>query len=384
MVCTICGKEFESRYPQQKYCCKECQREGRRRRRREAAAEKKAAATAMPIEPVIDPIPDPDAEVNVNDIEQIIDEETVNQFEEIIEQEEEEVSSELFTDTADDNHLKVFDNPEFGAIRVYTDDNGEPWFCGKDVLDALEYSDASNPAKVFQFVPDQWVHVKPIHMNLADGRHQVREALCLSEQGLYFFLGRSDKPKALPYQMYIAGEVMPSIRKYGLYATPKTIDDLIADPDLGIKLFQEIKKEREEKARIKELNEQLMGERQHMVNQLNRAGEIISYVDLIMRNPESLSTREIASDYAMTSQDFHNLLVKAKILYKQGKKYYIYKEHMSDLVPYVHFEAELFEPGSPVVLKWTQEGRFWLYRKLKYQFNFVPLIEREQIQIGGI
>lgn len=42
--------------------------------------------------------------------------------------------------------------------------------------------------------------------------------LTLSEQGLYFFLGRSDKPKALPYQMWIAGEVVPSIRKTGSYS----------------------------------------------------------------------------------------------------------------------------------------------------------------------
>ena len=42
--------------------------------------------------------------------------------------------------------------------------------------------------------------------------------LTFSEQGLYFFLGRSDKPAALPMQMWIAGEVLPSIRKTGSYS----------------------------------------------------------------------------------------------------------------------------------------------------------------------
>ena len=45
--------------------------------------------------------------------------------------------------------------------------------------------------------------------------------LCLSEQGVYFFLGRSDKPRALPYQMWIAGEVVPSIRETGSYSIHK-------------------------------------------------------------------------------------------------------------------------------------------------------------------
>ncbi|MBR0251141.1 MAG: phage antirepressor KilAC domain-containing protein [Synergistaceae bacterium] len=74
--------------------------------------------------------------------------------------------------------------------------------------------------------------------------------LCLTEQGLYFFLGRSDKPKALPYQMWIAGDVVPSIRKHGIYMTPKTQDELIADPDLIIRLAQEVKAERAKRAEL--------------------------------------------------------------------------------------------------------------------------------------
>lgn len=42
--------------------------------------------------------------------------------------------------------------------------------------------------------------------------------MCLSEQGLYFFVGRSDKPKALPFQIWFAGEVLPTLRKTGTYS----------------------------------------------------------------------------------------------------------------------------------------------------------------------
>ena len=67
--------------------------------------------------------------------------------------------------------------------------------------------------------PEDWKGIKPI-----DTLGGTQQMICLSEQGLYFFLGRSDKPKALPYQKWIAGEVVPSIRKTGEYKLEKPQD----------------------------------------------------------------------------------------------------------------------------------------------------------------
>ena len=72
-----------------------------------------------------------------------------------------------------------------------------------------------------------------------------QDVLCLTEQGLYFFLGRSDKPKALPYQMWIAGEVVPSIRKHGAYMTEQTLEKALTNPDFLIQLAQQLKSEQE-------------------------------------------------------------------------------------------------------------------------------------------
>ena len=62
-----------------------------------------------------------------------------------------------------------------------------------------------------------WSVVKRIHTRSENGVEQAREMLSLTEHGVYFFLGQSDKPKALPYQMWIAGEVVPSIHHTGGY-----------------------------------------------------------------------------------------------------------------------------------------------------------------------
>jgi prophage antirepressor-like protein/phage anti-repressor protein len=89
---------------------------------------------------------------------------------------------------------------------------GEPWWVAADVLQGLDYAENSKPSRVMAHVPEPWKGVNRIH---TPGGEQ--EMLLISEQGLYFFLGRSDKPKALPFQMYYAGEVLPAIRKTGRY-----------------------------------------------------------------------------------------------------------------------------------------------------------------------
>ncbi|WP_393919528.1 BRO-N domain-containing protein [Xylella fastidiosa] len=103
------------------------------------------------------------------------------------------------------------------AVRVVMRD-GNPWFVAKDVMDALDYAATSNPARVTEHIPSEWKGVNPIHT--LGGEQKL---LCLAEPGLYFFLGRSDKPKALPFQKWLAGEVLPSIRKTGGYSTTGTM-----------------------------------------------------------------------------------------------------------------------------------------------------------------
>lgn len=83
----------------------------------------------------------------------------------------------------------------------------------KDVAEALGY--VWNGSATIAHVPEEWRGVTSV---LTPRGHQ--EMATLSEQGLYFFLGRSDKPGALPMQKWVAGEVLPSIRRTGAYVAP--------------------------------------------------------------------------------------------------------------------------------------------------------------------
>ena len=115
------------------------------------------------------------------------------------------------------NSIQVFNGSDFSVRTI--EDNGEIWFVAKDVAKVLEYKDSSIESinKLTAIVPAIWADRKRFLVRSENGVEQEREMLCLSEQGIYFFLGRSDKKKALPYQMWIAGDVVPLIRKTGNY-----------------------------------------------------------------------------------------------------------------------------------------------------------------------
>ena len=98
--------------------------------------------------------------------------------------------------------------PSF-SIRIVTRE-GEPWFVAKDVAEALDYTWTGTQR--IKHVPEEWRGVTSVVT--PSGQQEVA---MLSEPGLYFFLARSDKPKALPFQKWLAGEVLLSIRKTGTY-----------------------------------------------------------------------------------------------------------------------------------------------------------------------
>ena len=132
--------------------------------------------------------------------------------------------------------LKIFTHEVFGSVRAVERD-GQPWFVAKDVCEALGYQ--WNGAPRIAHVPDEWRGATSVVTPSG-----IQEALTLSEQGLYFFLGRSDKPAALSFQKWLAGEVLPSIRRHGVYATPQTVEAMLNDPETTIKILTALKEER--------------------------------------------------------------------------------------------------------------------------------------------
>lgn len=137
------------------------------------------------------------------------------------------------------------------SLRTLTDENGDPWFVAKDVCNILEIS---NPSDALQSLYDD---EKTNLGNSYVWSEPGRRPLIISEPGLYRLVMRSRKPEAKDFQRWVAHEVLPSIRKHGIYATETTIDQILADPDFGIRLLTSLKEERakriEAENQVKEL-----------------------------------------------------------------------------------------------------------------------------------
>lgn len=111
------------------------------------------------------------------------------------------------------NNLQIFNNPEFGNVRVVEMD-GEPWLVGKDVAAALGYSAERNA--IATHVDDE---DKLVHQISAAG--QMRNVTLINESGLYSLVLSSKLPGAKKFRRWVTSEVLPSIRKTGSYAIPK-------------------------------------------------------------------------------------------------------------------------------------------------------------------
>lgn len=137
--------------------------------------------------------------------------------------------------------MQVFNNPEFGKVRVVTIDK-EPWFVGKDVAMALGYT---NPQKAIRD------HVDAEDTTVNDSfTVNGTKGILINESGVYSLIFGSKLPTAKKFKHWVTSEVLPDIRKHGLYAKQSVIDMMLNDPDSCIKLLTEYKKEKQEKERL--------------------------------------------------------------------------------------------------------------------------------------
>lgn len=107
------------------------------------------------------------------------------------------------------NNLQIFNSPDFGQVRTIQQ-NGEPWFVGKDVAKILGYERADNAIR--NHVDDE---DKLMHQISASG--QNREMYIINESGLYSLILSSKMPKAKEFKRWVTSEVIPAIRKTGKY-----------------------------------------------------------------------------------------------------------------------------------------------------------------------
>ena len=244
--------------------------------------------------------------------------------------------------------IEIFNNSQFGNIRVQKDENGEPLFCLADVCKALELT---NPTHTANQVCEEFGCPTLNVAHLTDSLGRIQEANFITEQQLYFVMNRSDKPNAKPFRMWVNTEVLPSIRKTGSYSiTRNPIDVIVTDEDPIARLEAAKQLILEERAK-QEAKRKLVEE---------RAEKAETTVKLLTHTRKTYTVTELAKEMGFKSAiAFNKWLADIKFQFKQNGTWLTYSYYSDN--DYVSIKQEQLDNGHVIYnRRFTDKGREFL------------------------
>lgn len=252
-----------------------------------------------------------------------------------------------------------FEQNEVRTVLV----NDEPYFVGKDVAEVLGYSNTKDALS-------RHVDSEDKTGSRITTSGQSREMTIINESGLYSLILKSKLPNARKFKRWVTSEVLPQIRKHGMYATQELLDN----PDLLIKVATQLKDERNRRIELEQENtllESTIAEYEPKIN----------YLDIILNSEDTVTASQIAQDYGMTPNQLNKLLNELKVQYKVNKQWILTKKYKGKgYVKSSTFEVPKRGGGTKVVMdtRWTQKGRIMLYELLK-QEGYYPQMDLDEI-----
>ena len=307
----------------------------------------------------------------------------------------------------------VFENPEFGMVRTATDEKGEPWFCAKDLCDALGYKKASDSVKQHVRYDDTMKRGVWVEVGMKkDGTPAKRltQMIFVNESGFYALVLGSKLASAVKFKDWVTSVVLPQIRKTGGYipvhegeSEEKTIRNaeeiLRATLKKKEELLEQQRKLLQESKVILAQQKKLIGEQDVEIRRLNgvvdeqvvniaRKGENIIhlehqvdglmpkaiYSDNVLDSVSCFTTTQVAKELGVTAQELNRSLCALHIQYYQSGQYMLYAEyaHMGLAKSRTRYNAFL-DPncdgrkekmGKAVThtyLVWTEKGRKFIH-----------------------
>lgn len=192
------------------------------------------------------------------------------------------------------NQLQVFTNEEFGSVRTVTIDD-EPWFVGKDAASALGYKDTSDALKKHVDSDDK------LSRRFADSG-QNRDMYIINESGLYSLILSSKLPSAKKFKHWITTEVIPSIRKHGVYMTDNLLDAVLDNPEVMREVIERLKADKNKNAELE--------------RQLRAALPKAVYFDVFVDPGYATNFRDTAKQFEIPQKCFINLLLEHRFIYR--------------------------------------------------------------------
>ena len=221
--------------------------------------------------------------------------------------------------------------------------NEEPYFVGKDVVNILGYKNGSRDINAHVDVED-----KLTYQISTSG--QRRNQTIINESGLYSLIFSSKLESAKRFKRWVTSEVLPAIRKHGIYATDNVIEQTLRDPGYIINVLTEYKKEKDNNLILRQ--------------QIGELKPKADYVDEILKSPGTMTITQIAADYGLSAQKLNKLLHQARLQRRVGKQWVLYTEHMNKGYTKSHTIEIVRSDGRPDTqpqTRWTQKGRLKIH-----------------------
>jgi len=235
--------------------------------------------------------------------------------------------------------MQVFTNEIFGELPIVVVD-GVEWFGTTEAATSLSFSNPYDAIKNHVDEDDLAVH------EVIDSLGRKQNKKFTNESGLYSLVfgasrqgnNKDIKDKAKAYKRWVTSEVLPSIRKHGIYATDNVIDKILNNPDFGIELLTKLKEERA--ARI----------------EAERTNAILMHVN------KTYTATEIAKELGFKSAiALNNDLERRKVQFKQNDTWLLFSRYAN--CGYVDIKQEVLDNGRVIYhRRFTQLGREWLLK----------------------
>ena len=321
----------------------------------------------------------------------------------------------------------VFENPEFGMVRMATDGKGEPWFCAKDLCDALGYKRADLAVKQHVNPHDAakrcvWVEVG----KKKDGTPAKRltQMIFVNESGFYALVLGSKLPSALMFKDWVTSVVLPQIRKTGGYIPVnegESEEEMIRNAEQILRATLKEKEVLLEKQR-KMLHDQevqmgldkkLIGEQDEEIHRLNeevndqmvrmaiQGQNVVAlerqvdgllpkamYSDNVLDSVSCFTTTQVAKELGITAQELNRSLCSLHVQYYQSGQYMLYAEyaHMGLAKSRTKYRAFMAPAGdgtkrkvgrvvTSTYLVWTEKGRKFIHDLVKRYWELAEMYE---------